>query len=69
MNEVVEMTKKIYDSSENISSKIEKVADKMENIAVNSSKNTNSVEEIATASDHLHKLIDDLNSVLMKFKT
>ncbi len=69
MSNAVKMVSNIYNSSENMSLKIEEIAKKMDNVALNSSKGARSVEEIATASDRLHHLIDDLNSVLIKFRT
>ncbi|WP_457623753.1 nitrate- and nitrite sensing domain-containing protein [Persephonella sp.] len=69
MDKTVQIAEDASVSVRSIVSEIEEIIKDIERINEISGANARSVEEIATATEHLYKLIDNLNKILEEFKT
>ncbi len=69
MDQTVKMAEDASVSVRSIVSEIEEIIGDIERINEISGANTRSVEEIATATEHLYRLIENLNKILEEFKT
>ncbi|ACO04703.1 MULTISPECIES: methyl-accepting chemotaxis protein [Persephonella] len=69
MDQTVRMAEDASVSVRSIVSEIEEIIKDIERINEISGANARSVEEIATATEHLYKLIENLNKILEEFKT
>lgn len=69
VNDASKASKKSLETSLEIGKNIDKIKNQTTEIHELSISNTRSVEEIAAASEHLHKLTEELDNKLGQFKT
>lgn len=69
MHNALEMAESSLDTSVLIGTSMNNIKDKTSQINEISTSNARSVEEIANASEHLHKLTEELNGRLEQFRT